>query len=166
MNVENMRLAILALNRVHDTNQPFNILHWYGDTEFDDELDTFDALDCNTAACALGWISREPWAQEAGMTILDECPAFVTQDYVSITFEQPYYSDSKKAWVYMAYDAAVLLFDISIDQSAWLFAANEYAQSAFSVTAKDVANRMLTLLNEEMEASTPVVIELPELEDA
>ena len=122
MNVERMKLGIATLRRVHATNQPFNIDHWY---KFDWDVD--DPLTCSTTACALGWISREAWAQEAGITVVDGLPTIIEGKYKHNGFE-----------------AGAKLFDIPWEQSHYLFG---YFSDDLPITAKDVADRMQIILD-------------------
>ena len=125
MNFERMRMAILTLRNVHMQGLPFNINNWYEDDE--------DPLNCGTAACAFGWVARQPWAQQEGLKI--------DADYgivFGVKSRNPY-------------TAATRFFDISIEWAHWLFDPDCYDVLQTRVTAEHVIERMEAVIRKHGE---------------
>lgn len=119
MNRDRILLAIASLERIHAEALPFDIGCWFEDEE--------DPLDCGTAACALGWLCREPWAQKLGLTVSEDVPAMSSTS--------------------LGIGAARELFDMTHSQAVWLFDPGYYVELR-DTTALDVAQRMSSLLEE------------------
>ena len=92
--------------------------------------------DCDTAACAMGWICRSEWALFEGLDVKHEIPHY--QDRYGI-------------------EAAAKFFDISFDMAERIFMPGSYGHWEYSPgkprtwvldtpTAADVARRMMQSL--------------------
>lgn len=141
MNFERMRMAILTLRNVHMQGLPFNINNWYEDDE--------DPLNCGTAACAFGWVARQPWAQQEGLKIDNE---------YGIIFEVKTTN---------SYLAAADFFDISFGEAHWLFDPDTYDVLQTTVTAAHVIERMETVVRRYggVAIAKPVVTEVKASEE-
>lgn len=122
MHRDRLLLAIAALERVHEAALPFSMERWFNNI--------YRSMDCSTAACALGWICREPWAQELGLT---------TEQHGLGLY--PTYQGHAGA------GAAAALFDIDSNDAAWLFHPDHYHLPE-PITALDVAERIRQLIQE------------------
>lgn len=68
MHTERWTRAITELRRVHAERLPFYAGEWF---------DAGRPYDCDTAACAAGWLCRNKWMQDEGLEIdRTEFPAF------------------------------------------------------------------------------------------
>jgi hypothetical protein len=74
MHKERMQNLVRVLREVEKTQRPFDIKNWfdinvYGKTQV-------DPLDCNTAACAVGWACRDKWMQDQGLEVWGSTPTY------------------------------------------------------------------------------------------
>lgn len=121
--------CVAELQRVADERLPFGMGSWYDDAS--------RPLDCGTAACALGWLSRAPWAQELGLR-----PSPTRAGYPELLSND-------------GFDAAVEFLGVQWRTAVWLFSWESYLREVDvyvpqprEVGAWEVAARMRRLLAE------------------
>jgi hypothetical protein len=135
-------MAITELRRVQAERLPFYAGEWF---------DGRDPYDCNTAACAAGWLCRSKWMQAEGLEI----------DYSGF----PLYEGSR------GFEALALFFEVEIEDGQYaandaiigrVFSGEDYASPSVAwmpppvmpyvghVTAGMVADRMQQILEQEM----------------
>lgn len=112
MHRDRILLAIDVLTKVEEDHKPFNMDMWYSD-------DTTKTTDCNTSACAFGWLSRDPRFQALGLRIPSIHNMHIAPPYMAP------YSNGGNGYV-GGIDASEHLFDITCAQANWLFMATSY----------------------------------------
>lgn len=149
MNIE--RLTKLA--ELLDTVPPdrFNMDYWglapHGD------LEDLNIAECGTAACALGWACSIPEFRAAGLR-LRKIGTSIRYDHFSpeIKIRSEAYPALEVA--HEAFHAGAKFFDITLEQSEWLFLPREYEPPGYDqdedppiiITPADVAARIRALI--------------------
>lgn len=144
MHVELFAHGISVLRRVEAQQQPFRIISWVADT--------YHPMDCGTAACAAGWMCRDPAMNEAGLQFWHGVPAVC---------------DADRSWEVEG-RALTQFFGISLGDALCLFMPSYYA-AGLDTTAAMVADRMQAMLDAHLQAqpvdwSEPVAVKDRELE--
>jgi hypothetical protein len=120
MNIEIMQLAISILRDVEANQLPFRTEAWF--------IDGNNASDCTTAACAAGWLCRDPRMQKLGLKIAQNGDISYPEFDTSVGFS-----------------AMAKLLKIQSSDSEYLFYRSSY--SAAQVTAGMIADRMEQMIN-------------------
>jgi hypothetical protein len=118
VHIERVTRAIALLRWVHAEFLPFDIADWFEEPE--------ETLNCGTAACAVGWMARDPWMQEQGLAIVDAEPV-----YLGHTRSVGFY-------------AVAAFFDIPHNLAQYVF--TRYAYTYHKPTANDIADKMQALI--------------------
>lgn len=132
----------------------FNMEYWgRGETT---ASDTLDMNACGTVACAFGWACSIPEFKEAGLSLEIYSKGFRLNSYLP-TFVTQSMSVPMGKVTYQGYTAAEKFFEISPDETAWLFAPDRYCPEdedeaewdAAAVKPAEVADRIRALLRGE-----------------
>lgn len=118
MHVDRIQKSIETLKKVHENKKKFDMRSWCSGWSFPN--------DCNTAACAFGWIARSKWAKELGLE-LNSLPQYEGE---------------------FGYAACVKFYDIEPGIAISLFAEQSYPRNK-EVTPLDVVRRLEVLLTNE-----------------
>lgn len=105
---DRMLMAVDVLEQIQREGKPFKMHVWYDDIT--------RVYDCGTAACALGWLSRDPRFQALGLK-----PPY------SRVHHSPYLKHTKHSYYLYGTDAGQHLLGITHDQSQWLFLESYYS---------------------------------------
>ena len=110
MRADRLKKAIETLRDISARQLPWNMAEWFASPKWDD---------CGTAACALGWICRQEWAQKAGLR----------GDITGM----PIYGDGA-----YGVDAGAEFFEIDYDEANWLFMPSQYGEWVVSGGGREV----------------------------
>lgn len=105
MNRERLEKAVETLINVEKQELPFNMSRW------------FTNVGCGTAACALGHISLQEWANEAGLA---PKKSINSTKKTGFDYNVPIFHH-ENGCDYIEFHAGRMFFDISLQQSYWLF---------------------------------------------
>lgn len=119
MFIERFEQAIEILHRVERNRLPFDMEVWLADDA--------NPFDCNTAACAVGWMIRDEWMEVEG---------------ISLVAGSPYFNGSD------GFRAIGTFFGIPETDAVWLFYPQSY-QPENGITPGMVIARMEELLAAE-----------------
>lgn len=118
MNKERIREAIRVMTDVVENSKPFDLSTWFEKRG--------SPLDCGTAACFAGWLTRDPYFQAIGFK-------------PSITGTRPVFG------IRYEYDALAEMLDIPFKIAVWV-ASPDYYEDPDARTAGDVIYRLEDLL--------------------
>lgn len=127
--------GIVLLREVEREQKPFYLNFWFADENH--------PFDCNTAACAAGWMVRDRWMRDEGLDVSCREPGFLH---------------------YRGFHALSVFFDITFADAQDLFSPNGYDVPAHDVTAAMVANHMQRMLDRH--PAEPVDVREPVFADA
>jgi hypothetical protein len=147
MNEERLENLIRVLEEVRDHNKPFEMALWFGDDE---------PMDCNTAACALGWACRDPWMQEQGLGVRKGTETSPTGD-IRLVVAEPRYGYSQSG-----IDAASRFFGLSFDHAEDIFMLHNYERHP---SIDDVISRVreiMTTLREHGDIDPKWMVDIKE----
>ena len=141
MNTERLKHLIEVMEKVLDEERPFDISLWINTQALPlDENRSYivplldvPAHQCGTAACALGWATRDPEFRKQGLTFdPDVCT--------------PLYIDGEHHWRWE--DAGAAFFGITSAQAEYLFFASGYdVETLKEVTPDRVIEHIHDLLD-------------------
>lgn len=132
MNRERLTQLIRVLEEVQATDKPWDMSQWYtGETT---------ELTCGTAACALGWASRDLWMQGEGLVPADRPYITDRPDPVNDWF--PEYDGAR------GFLAGAGFFGLSMQGSFKLFSTESYTPGT-TITTQMVIARVRELLESE-----------------
>lgn len=115
--IERFEHAIEILHGVERDHLPFDMAEWFADYYT-------NPFDCNTAACAVGWMIRDEWMEVEGLSLLAG---------------HPYFQGS------VDFLAVGKFFGIPEAEAAWLFSPGRYPPEN-GITPGMVIARMEKLL--------------------
>lgn len=123
MHIERWQHGIAILREVTREHKPFYLGFWVASEA--------TPYDCDTAACAVGWMARYPWMQDQGLSLRDGEPLFMGL---------------------RSFRALTIFFEISDDEAGHVFLTKDYPCYGWEITAAMVADRMQDMLNKEIAA--------------
>lgn len=138
MNRERLEKAIETLINVEKQKLPFHMSSWYDNNE------------CGEAACALGYISLQEWANKAGLTLTHKRALSAPSNGPIHEYNVPIFQD-EGGYIYKDFYAGGKFFDISLMLSHWLFDTESYPlkdgdDRSIPITLGQVISRMQFLL--------------------
>lgn len=124
-------MAIDVLTKVEKEHKPFNMNDWV-------EVSS-NPMDCNTAACALGWLCRDPRFQQLGLGLQSSRP--------DKHWATPVLRMGAFKTIRYEVDAGAAVLGITFKQGMDLFSTNYYpVEDGSSITPAMVIERLQSLL--------------------
>jgi len=133
----NMLECLLREDASNKTGARFDLRKWIAPYSEQGEGDTKrekwkPALDCGTAACAIGLAMMHPWFNERGFHFnLHNIPAYTNENNLT----------------YVQWNAICEFFDIYLHEAEYLFSANNYGRHMGTYAEISVADRIRKFTN-------------------
>lgn len=135
MNRDRLNHLITVLKQIEAEDRPFDMWSWAHQE---------DEHPCGTAACALGWASLDPKFNAAGLELVAEFEDGRLVSFTSIGNDDDPDQVFPRFQGRNGFDAGALFFDISYEESTFLFDPSSYDTG--EPTPADVISHIEVLL--------------------